>query len=79
MQPKQPEQMMADASWPGGAATGPRLLACNSSSMNRKRTCEDNVTSCAPGAWPQPKWPPNHSSEAFEAVAVKKVCFWQWA
>lgn len=40
-------------------------------SLRRQRTCEDNDVQ-APGAWPQPKWPPNHVSEAFEAVAAKK-------
>jgi hypothetical protein len=71
---QQMEQMMEDAAWPSGAAAaGPVLLKRNTSSMNRKRTCEDNDVQ-APGAWPQPKWPAGHESEAFEAVAVKKVC-----
>lgn len=58
-----------------GVAMDAPVLKRNTTSINRKRTCEDNASSCAPGARPQPKWPPNHESEAFEAVATKKVQF----
>jgi hypothetical protein len=40
----------------------------------RKRTCEDNDVPAGPATvWPQPQWPPNHESSAFEAVAIKKA------
>lgn len=40
----------------------------------RKRTCEDNDTPAGPATvWPQPKWPANHESSAFDAVAIKKA------
>jgi hypothetical protein len=40
----------------------------------RKRTCEDNDMPAGPAAvWPQPKWPANHESSAFDAVAIKKA------
>jgi hypothetical protein len=45
------------------------LSSCTS--LRRQRTCDDNDIG-VPGAGPQPKWPPNHVSEAFEAVAFKK-------
>lgn len=67
--------------WANGPET-PQLTAVNGTSLalaavqphmgcRRKRTCEDNHTPLA-GSWPQPQWPPNHESEAFEAVALKK-------
>jgi hypothetical protein len=40
--------------------------------FSKRRTWEDNEMLSCSVAYPQPKWPAGHESEAFEAVAIKK-------
>jgi len=62
-------QMPQSSSMRGASPAG-TMSPCTS--FRRQRTCDDNDVPAIGGAWPQPKWPPNHESAAFEAVAVKK-------